>query len=565
MSDLRELLSSRHDLSRIFQPRNFIAVLPAVAITSTLANSDLESARSIVGWVAANLISFLTLAIIFGAYVRRPVAMSKNSATSLTLFLVGLLTGVFKSFSTAALANVFIGEIWFEDIFGSFTNLGIFVSPVILFLISFYISAKDSYLSQRDLLIAQRITQASNNRPNQSPLTEMQQGLVVDAKLHLSALRQQIQREGVSLSARQHANEIRTFVEFAIRPLSHRIWREQSREFSDYSVRDLTRNALVRGAYHPTILSIAILPGTLSWLTTNGPLEKVGVSLALILALNYAINLIAKQIGPLPFWSGVLRLLLVLASTIVGTWQLMVAHGTNLTPTDSAAVLISLFSYLPTFIWLVGIFTAGNGLRGKVAEELEGYFSEDSIDRHSMNLTLKLEAQRLAQTLHSQVQNDLLSTAMRLEQGHLVSSEEFDKQLRDIENSLDLLTATDGSSEPESIELGLASILAAWTEFVDLTYETSGELEPWQGRTKAIYQTINEAISNSIRHGRASKIRLKVHGGDVLEIQVEDDGIGPISPKPGLGYELFRQVSDGNFTLNDSGLGGSLIIRIPKN
>ena len=104
---------------------------------------------------------------------------------------------------------------------------------------------------------------------------------------------------------------------------------------------------------------------------------------------------------------------------------------------------------------------------------------------------------------------------------------------------------------------------------VDLTI--SGELsqlvDPY---ATCIYRVVQEALTNCIRHAKASHIRVTVAGGiDTLAVAVVDNGVGinPESRRSGLGLRgIEERVRDlgGNVEIHTApGVGTSLTIRIP--
>ena len=150
--------------------------------------------------------------------------------------------------------------------------------------------------------------------------------------------------------------------------------------------------------------------------------------------------------------------------------------------------------------------------------------------------------------------------------------------------SLKLETAVkrdDSLSFNESIKSLLSFLSNPETDFVfklhDLETEIDSRLSPWRGlievslhidqsirsmrhsRVREVGQVIEELISNSIRHGKASKISLKITASGDKEIQIEsvDDSI--IAPSmanknSGLGTVIFNLASDGRWEIVRDGL-----------
>jgi signal transduction histidine kinase len=104
---------------------------------------------------------------------------------------------------------------------------------------------------------------------------------------------------------------------------------------------------------------------------------------------------------------------------------------------------------------------------------------------------------------------------------------------------------------------------------VDLT--VSGDLtslaDPY---ATCVYRVVQEALTNCVRHAKATRIRVTVAGtDDSLAVSVKDDGVGinPESRKSGLGLrgieERVRDL-DGTLDIHSApGVGTSLTIRIP--
>ena len=103
----------------------------------------------------------------------------------------------------------------------------------------------------------------------------------------------------------------------------------------------------------------------------------------------------------------------------------------------------------------------------------------------------------------------------------------------------------------------------SWRGILNITFTG---LEFTAGLTaQLITPVLEEAISNSVRHGKAEKVAVEFAlEEDELFLIISDDGFGPRNGKSNLGSSLFSLVSKGNWTLTPIPTGGSrLKIELP--
>ena len=86
-----------------------------------------------------------------------------------------------------------------------------------------------------------------------------------------------------------------------------------------------------------------------------------------------------------------------------------------------------------------------------------------------------------------------------------------------------------------------------------------------------LYRIAQEALSNAVRHSRASLISIDLDGGGgSLSVSVEDDGVGlpPVIPPGGMGLRTmsFRaQIVDGQLVVEPASGGGTRVsCRVPR-
>ena len=127
--------------------------------------------------------------------------------------------------------------------------------------------------------------------------------------------------------------------------------------------------------------------------------------------------------------------------------------------------------------------------------------------------------------------------------------------------SLATLGETSADSE-QSLESAFRGASKAWAGFLNVSIDTFGNLKNWDNHALEIEQVVNEALANSHRHGRATQVVISIRAQDSLVLEIEDNGIGFTSLKPGLGSEVFQLISGGNFKLENSETGVKMTLTI---
>lgn len=175
-------------------------------------------------------------------------------------------------------------------------------------------------------------------------------------------------------------------------------------------------------------------------------------------------------------------------------------------------------------------------------QRLRFFFSTFSHDIKTSITRLRLQAEVLEEDLHGNnnpVMKRLIHDIQRL-----------DLQL---ENSLLLANFEDGALLREEVSLnGLFSTLH--NEFSDLSLEIEKEAHI-QGDRRALLSVFRNLLQNSVLHGKAHTVKIKVRAlsAHQLELVVEDDGLGLKGSLDKLGSEIL-------ISTNSRGNGLGLLI-----
>lgn len=197
----------------------------------------------------------------------------------------------------------------------------------------------------------------------------------------------------------------------------------------------------------------------------------------------------------------------------------------------------------------------------------------------------EMERHYIAQDLHDEAGQALASLMVGL---RLIERESNDpdavtaraKELKEIADGvLENLHRLAMDLRPATLDhLGLVAALRQHIETVSdrhglvLQFETVGRIERLPGDIEtAIYRIVQEALTNVIKHARATRTDVLLeHRADSLILVIEDNGVGfdPQSPKIGqlgmLGMRERAEMMEGSITIESSlGQGTTVMLEIP--
>ena len=164
---------------------------------------------------------------------------------------------------------------------------------------------------------------------------------------------------------------------------------------------------------------------------------------------------------------------------------------------------------------------------------------------------------RLSQKLHGAVQSDVLALQLSIDAAQAIDPVELeDEVLTIIEKARDEFLA--------DTELPLSNRLKSLTDqwaFVAEVVVTNScrDLSPLQ--ENVCFMLIQEAVTNSVRHGSAREVEVKLSSEKpgVFNLSVVDNGTGPLakSSKLGSGLSVLRALTEDEFSLSFNEGGGA--------
>lgn len=455
-----------------------------------------------------------------------------------TTTLFGALFGVERNFGTL------IGGRMIQT-----ALLGLVTLPALAILAA----TRARFQEERDTLVAELAFGASND-----PL------VISSSNQEYRRLSEEIGRikDGLKLGSNFAVSElIRDVVQNGLRPLTHRLWNREDQSQTNFTLRSLSRVAILTHPYVAWPVALILFLGTLGpyvsasgW--TQGFLRATLTSTTI--ALTYLGARLLKITSSSVAWLVYIFVHILLAALIVAVSKQFFGDLQGFTDTSAFFVLfiwILQTGYMTSFV--VGALATRNEMR----EQLQKLSEKLGLDTQVMKARAQLTKREIANYLHSDVQNKLLSIAIQVESGK-ANLDMVSEELTAVQRLLNTGTPLE-PLDRRPIRAQLNSLIARWKGFIQIDLECDESVSD-QNIVKQITLVVTEGLSNAVRHGLASKVAISVKNlGEGVLVELRDNGIGPRSGTPGLGTRFFDSVSGSNWSITQVEDGGSkLVVRL---
>jgi signal transduction histidine kinase len=553
--------------------RSLLLMVPFLIVISVLSNSTAVSDPALlassaiyryVGLIIANIASIAVCWLYLEIVDRTLFKYKELKPIKLYwVLLFGASLGFLKGYTTG-LFSWFVGSELDLDLAISSrvlqtTLLGIWTLPLVAVVTATFIR----FQNERQILLAESLEQGLQARDSLMNLGESSEQLklyLTQAKAEISTLRKIAEHP---TSNQMISQKLRDLVETGLRPISHKIWQENSQVSGVLKISQLVKLAVNNNPFPIRLviggLAIGLFPITLSAFPVGEALARALVVLALT-ALVLALAKTLSKASRRSIWINI-----VIASLVSTFVSLVAADAIFGTSFES----VSITTWVSFFLWQMQLTVFSSvvyevvSTRAQMRQRLIESLGKDQLDSEVKGALSRIRNRDLAQYIHGNIQNKLLSFALKFDQENL-STDDVSRLLDEVENLL--LTAVGDYHKVDAGDLDkqLAQLLQRWSGFVgiDLKNHISSSVLS-SGEIKSILEAVSEAVSNAVRHGLAKnlKITLEKHESDTgqIDIIVEDDGLGPRSGKAGLGTELFNATSGVNWSLTAGKMGGSVL------
>lgn len=550
--------------------QGLLILMPLNITTSVLLAADFERPVTVFLATIANLASFVISALFF---LLLQQTVFRNRATKNLPLIVVLLSGALLGAVKGSSTGYFMHALNMGDEFLQYlparvlttSLLGMWLIPAVALMFA----TREFYKLQRDALVAELVRIELEKQSEISP--EYTGEKLVETSQELRALVDTVRKQVVkgqasaTVNYKQTAEMFRQIIQNDLRPLSHKIWERENIRLNSFSFRDLSNLAITKypfllwgviPVYLMAILPIEIAEDGLGHALIDGLLAVSLVALCYTIARRFVPKKISAALVYFVF-------VVILTANVIGNVHWLI-YQNEINPGWIG-------SNLTNFIWLLEVTFAAAIAKAALAshEEVENalvrLMGRDAANQEILLNKRRIVNRELAQYLHGHVQNQLLASALRVEQAE--ASDDGDAITRELERVENLLVDTARGSfltSSKSLKAELQETENQWSGLIGLSLKVEKNAEKLEldgDLVRDLARAVNEAISNATRHGFASQIDIEVASpnSSLLEIKVTDNGTGPRSGKPGLGSFLYESLAGKNWSVKPAVGGGSTL------
>ena len=528
------------------------------------------------------LVSFLSLIPVVIIYFFADITLfknrEKNPVPDTYVFILGFILG-FTRGGTAGIVAYYFNALEMDAFNAPGTiliralNAGV-IGMVAVPLMSLIGCSIEIYRADRNALIAERLLAESQKSESAAVIKSLRSSMTrrVDENLLevVKNSQQYLDEKGRSLEANWElmAVRLRKAALDTIRPFSHHMHRRGEERTYKVQPFELIKymSSTVRIEIHWVLMFYII--SDFNFIYSNSPWHLATANLI------SRLSLIALGLGVIRKlkYTGRLRGLAsyFLSLSIFGAIFIMATHFFD--ETFQLAHNSEYIHYVDTAWLLIIVVLVGFVSSFFYGQSAESEFLEKQISKEKLEmLILKREEERLsrelAKYLHGTIQSRLMASAMALERaGRKGDKKALERELEEAYKSLRVPSADYFSAPEETFKDEVSKVVSKWNDLMKVKVKIGTNIPNIPShKSQEIGNVINEGLSNSFRHGNASKVEVSVTSKlGQIHVVVKDDGSGIDGGKPGLGTDWFKAIAGNAWSLtsNHDGPGTTLELKI---
>lgn len=380
----------------------------------------------------------------------------------------------------------------------------------------------------------------------------MQVALHADIDVALEGARMEIEeqlRDHERTLGQEHwpaiAQELRSTAEHTVRPLSKSLWARTVKNEGRLGFIGIVRNIVTQQPFRPlTVVLIYLTATTAESITILGwmvGLLTLLVGIALITIILTAGN---RAMADNPRHHAAIFLCTIFIVELTGLLSFPTRSQWGTTP-------FTWGEFIASVVLGTAVILASSALgtirthRDDVARTFRAEIDRELIESHAHSRQIAQLARESARILHGGVQTRLIACAVAIERA--AATEDVEAFRAALQEAHAVLAGPLNSSVDESATLldEVERKVSLWSGLCTIELQIDPSCVDVRGRlARDVGRVVEEGLTNAVRHGGASTIRVEISATDsAVLVIVTDDGSGPEDYSPGLGSLLLDSVS----------------------
>ena len=542
-----------------------VYALPFLLLIVPIAEGALGSWWAFWRWT---LVSFISLIPLFTIFLLADLTVFKdrerNPLPNYYVGILGFILGFVRGATTGSLAN-FWNLLTLDDLSTTSyvliraVNAG-FLGMIFLPFISIFAASLEMYQSDRNALIADRMLHLSQKSESMAVIKSLKSSMTrkVDENLLNVIMDSQefFDEKGRSLEKNWElmAVRLRKAALDTIRPFSHHLHRAGEEKVYRVKLFELLRFVVSSFRIEPSWILMGYLALNFRYIFENSTFFNGAINLLTrILILYLGLQLIKAFHRKKSGWIFIINIVELFTFSII--FQFIVLNLNNrfglANPNEYAKYVDSVLLVL--MILAIGFVSAFFYGQHAESEFLERQLSKEQLEAMLLKREEERLSRELAKYLHGTIQSRLMASAMALEKaGRKGDKKALERELATAYESLRVPSASYFAAPEESLKAEVAKVVAKWSDLMKIKTKIEksvDELAP--AKSQEMGNAINEAISNSFRHGQATEVQILISKNKgKIKIEIIDNGSSPQKGNGGLGTEWFNAIAGSEWSLS---------------
>lgn len=361
------------------------------------------------------------------------------------------------------------------------------------------------------------------------------------------------------------AQELRSTAEDTVRPLSRSLWSRTTMHDSRLGLVGIIRNIVTQQPFRPlAVIVIYVLAASAESITILG--WRVGL---LTLAVGVALIAVLLTIGNRVMQRYPQQHAAIFISTV------FLVEITGLLSFPARALWGSTdytwSEFIASVVFGSAVIVASSALgsirthRDDIARTFQAEIDRELIESHATSRQVAQLARESARILHGAVQTRLIACAVVIERA--TQTQDVVAFRRALQEAHTVLTEPLVTASHDDLTLltAVEHKVSLWSSLCSVDFSVDAAIAEGRGRlARDVGRVVEEGLSNAIRHGGATYIRIDIATDEnSVLVLVNDNGVGPSPGNPGLGSSMLDSMSE-QWSLSRSAEGATLRVVLPS-